>query len=243
MIGPIKHLTFIALLAGLGGAQATVLTFDVTDYVGNPLRPNPTSMEIMRHYGDRVEFDTATVPEEGQEDKPFTYVYEEGNGFTPHIAFKIETAPDCKVMQYFDSHWLGVAFLQSSVPPGQAVSQPRQFYFTFTADPGFATAIKSFKVFGYLGQKNHEMEWSIRQSDINGQTLDSGTVEIRGNRSMPGEEPEKETKIEDNEGPVTITTAGKAYPGTVVLVIEHTKGSGAAFGLDDLNFDEVPDKK
>jgi hypothetical protein len=146
-------------------------------------------------------------------------------------------------MHSFDYHWRGVAFLQSSIPAAQAATQPREFYFTFTADPGFATAVKSFKVFGYLTQINHEMAWSLRQNDVNGKTLESGIVEIRGNRTIPGEEAEKEAIVEGNEGPLTITTEGKAYPGTIVLVIEHLKGSGVAFALDDLVFDEVREKK
>lgn len=232
-----------ALLVCIGGAQATILTFNVTDYVGNPLRPNNTPMDILRHYGDRVDSDTMVVSEEGHEDKPFTYSYEEGSGYTPHIALKINAAEDCKVTQSADYHWPDVAFLQSSIQTAQLANQPRQYYFTFTADPGFATEVKSFKAFGYLTQINHEVEWSIRQDDINGKTLESGLVEIRGNRTTPGEELENEQAVEGNEGPVTIATEGKAYPGTIVLVIEHTKGSSVAFGLDDLNFAEVSDKK
>jgi|GEM_PF-3719070 len=228
----IRILALSFLWQGTGGA--TLLTFSISDYAGSPLAAStPKSMSIFAHYGDRAESNTAFVPEKGYEEEPFTYNYEEGNGFTPNISLKINASEGCEVTYYNEPRWPEVCFLHGA-------SGKKEYYFTFTADPGFATKINSFKLFGFLDSIAHRALWSIRQDTPDGNELESGEALVNGN-DRPAEVDTPSGNPQD--GPLTVNTTGTAYPRTIVLVIEHVEGSGSGFALDDLNFDQVAVKK
>lgn len=222
----------VALFLGQIHSNATILQFNLSDYVGTPIpAPSGKLMSIYAHYGDRVESETAFVPEKGFEEQPFTYNYEAGNGFTPNISLTISAAENCEVQYYNEPSWPGVAFLICR-DPGKTAK--REFYFSFTADPGFATKINSFKVTGYKGSA-HRVQWAIRQGSPSGADLETGDAATEVNTTNM-----TESGLAPSETVATVST--KAYPGTVVLVIEHSEGPDGSFGVDDLNFDQVKAK-
>ncbi len=72
------------------------------------------------------------------------------------------------------------------------------------------------------------MTWNLRQSSTSGTIFDTGTLTLSSNFFRTGTQ-------------VGITTAGLSFNGITVLEIVQTGGAAGNLGLDNLNFNQVPE--
>lgn len=199
-------------------APATILTFEISNDRDVPMGTAPQGHEFTSlspkyaDYGNRVSSD--------MQFGEFTYHYGEGTGFTPNISLSYGATEKSSIGYYNDKDWPQVAYLGTSF----AQLSPRSFFLTFTPDPGYGVKINSFELFGYKDAIHHGAEWTIHKGSPEGEVLDSGVIDIEGNYQ---------------EGRAIVTTSGAVYDGTVVLEINHTRGSSGGFAMDNVNFDQV----
>jgi len=200
-------------------AQATVLTFDIFDST-DTIRASsagangPLDTGPHAAYGDNVTSDTMSVG-------AFTYHYGSKWGFTPDIAVAYSDGGTDVSRYYNDTVWPGADYLES---PGGA---SRLFYWTFTPASGKGVRINSFELFSYSGE-SHSGTWTIYKDSIGGNVLDSGAFAFSGPTLY--------------SSPLLVTTAQLDYLGSLVLEVNHASGSGGAFALDDLAFNqEIPE--
>ncbi len=199
---------------------ATVLTFHIED--GSGFQPSPNTQffdTTLAAYGDNVSSTSNAIG------GGFIGFYGIGNGFTPNVVVDYTLSPNANHQTaYQDGIWSGgVDYLDAGS------QSDWHDYFTFTPDSFFGVRVNSFDLFTYAGAplENQGVTWTLFGGSTNGTVLATGSLIVSNN---------------PNQGVQTILTGLSGfYSGEVVLDIHNTSGSGTQLGLDNLNFDQVPE--
>jgi len=170
-------------------------------------------------YGDNVNSLTAVSG-------AFLYNYGQGNGFTPGITVAHTLGTNATQQQYYNDGDAVVSPLWKDVNFLIGTNAVFNITFSNAAAPLDSIKVNSFDVFGYSTSLAHSLTWTLRQDSEVGAILASSGGVISLTTSTQG-------------SPFTVTTNAPAYNGVVVLQIHHTLGSGGAFGMDNLNFDQI----
>jgi hypothetical protein len=209
----IKLARLLAISVGILFVAASSKASILTFEIDNTA--NNDSMQTSHpNYGDAVNSLTQT-------DGSFTNHYLQGNAFTPSINLSYSQTTGSSQNYYHDTQWpVGVDYLFTATSPGL----PAQFFLTFTPTVGdIGVQVNSFRLFRYI-TGTETIDWKLHQATSSGTVFDSGSAVLT--TSYPG---------------VSISTAGQNYVGTVVLEISHLSGDPQGLGLDDVNFDQVPE--
>jgi hypothetical protein len=224
----------LALASGLALAStacATNLVFNNTrsdgqTYVG--LYSN--SSDPVSTYGTDVDFGanatgTTTVVENAS--NTYTFNYQKGNAWTPNVSMSYGVGPLPAVGVYYTgpaSSWPnGAALLSGNFP-----NNPNDdFYFTFTAAPGYAVRINSYQmVNGSFGAISSAC--TLYENAVGGSTMIPTFVPANVG-SGPGQN--VTVDLLNNHG-------STFYAGTLVLDIHQTNGNPGVLGITNLNFDQ-----
>jgi len=237
-------LMIAAVAASAAPARATVLTFDMSylntgGYGGSysyfKTVTGLSGPQTQYHaYGDNVNAATLyPVPGDPEPGGNFyRYNYAMGNGWTPNVATSYAVGSNASdIISYNGTNWPRVAYLQGL----NNTSTNRDYYFTFTPDPGYYAAVNSFVFYSFdyaTYLKDHDVAWSV-YSNVS-MTTSSGVV-----TSFTGTLEDSGSTGTFGATSGTVTTAQQFYTGPVTLVLHHTSGDYGFLGIDDINFDQA----
>lgn len=213
-------LSACVVLLAAASARATILIYNIDNFPSGTAATSGGSL-LTTHaaYGDNV---NSLSPVSGS----YIYNYEQGNGFTPDVTVDYSIAGAATNQTYYTDgdgtpspKWQDVDFL---------IGTGGIFRWTFTPqDPEVGVRVNSFDAFGYSTNLSHSFSWTLREDSAAGPIVASSGGAIT-------------LTMEELDSPYTATTGHAGYFGTLVLEINHLTGSGGAFGMDNLNFDQVP---
>ena len=211
----------VAALVCATSADATILTYNIDNNPSGTAAPGDSLSTVYAGYGNNVNSLSAVSA-------PFIFNYGQGNGFTPDITVTHSLGVNAVQHNFYTDGDTVVSPLWKDVNFLIGGGSGSVYYWTFNnaASPLDSIKVNSFDVFGYSTNLSHSFSWALHKDTPAGALLASSGGVIGLTTATMG-------------SPYTVVTGAPGYDGIVVLEINHVLGSGGAFGMDNLNFDQI----